>query len=55
MVWLEELRGANAWDLPFTRIWGGSVTVLVLMFGWSATRSVFADGGYSTLGFYIFL
>ena len=27
--------------------------MLVLTFGWRATRAVFADSGYSSLGFYI--
>ena len=55
MVWLKEPRDANAWSLPFTQTGWGSLAGPVLMFGGSATRSVFTDVGYSTLGFYIFI
>ena len=55
MVWLKEPCDANAWNLPFTRIGWGSLAGLVFTFGGSATRSVFTDGGYSALGFYIFV
>ena len=41
-------RGASC------RIGWGSLAWLVLTIGSSATRSVFTEGGYSTLGFCIF-
>ena len=55
MVWLKQPCDVYAWGLPFTRTGWGSLAGLVLTFGGSATRSVFTDGEYSTLGFYIFV